>query len=146
MNTIIEALKPFLKSRMKYIPTGDGFTVNIPTESSLLIRGSKDERIGDWAENYKHDLADFGKVNNADVNVIVEKSEEMDSTAFVYVLISTKGDKSGLKEIKKMEKGRKGVYYFPISKLPDLSDYTNYSELSLYLLEKASDVIEVKDA
>ena len=52
---------------------------------------------------------------------------------------------SSVKEIKRIEKGREGVYYFPISELPDLSDYTNYSALSEFLLWKASDVIEVKE-
>lgn len=145
MKTVIEALKPFLDSRMDYIEAGDGLTVSILTEDSLIIRGSKDERIGDWVENYKADLADFGKDNNLDVNVIVEKSEELDSTAFVYVLLSKKGDKSGMKEIKRIEEGREGVYYFPISELPDLSDYTNYSALQQYLLWKCSDVFEVKE-
>ena len=145
MKTVIEALKPFLDSRMDYIEAGDGLTVSILTEDSVIIRGSKDERIGDWVENYKADLADFGKDNNVDVNVIVEKSEELDSTAFVYVLFSKKGDKSGMKEIKRIEEGREGVYYFPISELPDLSDYTNYSALQQYLLWKCSDVFEVKE-
>lgn len=145
MKTVIEALKPFLDSRMDYIEAGDGLTVSILTEDSLIIRGSKDERIGDWVENYKADLADFGKDNNLDVNVIVEKSEELDSTAFVYVLLSKKGDKSGMKEIKRIEEGRECVYYFPISELPDLSDYTNYSALQQYLLWKCSDVFEVKE-
>lgn len=145
MKTIIEAVKSFIESNMKYIEEGNGLAVSLLTDNSLLIRGSKDERIGDWVENYQEDLAVFGKTNGADVDVIVEMSEELDSTAFVYVLISKKGDKSGMKKIKEIEKGRKGVYYFPISELPDLSDYTNYSALSRYLLEKSSEVIEVKE-
>lgn len=145
MKTIIEAVKSFIESNMKYIEEGNGLTVSLLTDNSLLIRGSKDERIGDWVENYQEDLAVFGKTNGADVDVIVEMSEELDSTAFVYVLISKKGDKSGMKKINEVEKGRKGVYYFPISELPDLSDYTNYSALSRYLLEKSSEVIEVKE-
>lgn len=145
MKTIIEAVKSFIESNMKYIEEGNGLTVSLLTDNSLLIRGSKDERIGDWVENYQEDLAVFGKTNGADVDVIVEMSEELDSTAFVYVLISKKGDKSCMKKIKEIEKGRKGVYYFPISELPDLSDYTTYSALSRYLLEKSSEVIEVKE-
>lgn len=145
MKTIIEAVKSFIESNTKYIEEGNGLTVSLLTDNSLLIRGSKDERIGDWVENYQEDLAVFGKTNGANVDVIVEMSEELDSTAFVYVLISKKGDKSGMKKIKEIEKGRKGVYYFPISELPDLSDYTNYSALSRYLLEKSSEVIEVKE-
>ena len=145
MEEIIEALKPFIESNMNYIESGNGLKVSLLTDSSLLIRGSEDERIGDWVECYKKDLEEFGKTNNVDVNVIVEMSEELDSTAFVYVLIAKNGDKTGMKEIKRIEKGREGVYYFPISELPDLSDYTNYSALSEFLLWKASDVIEVKE-
>lgn len=145
MEQIIEALKPFIESNMNYIESGNGLKVSLLTDNSLLIRGSEDERIGDWVECYKKNLEEFGKTNNADVNVIVEMSEELDSTAFVYVLIAKKGDKTGMKEIKRIEKGREGVYYFPISELPDLSDYTNYSALSEFLLWKASDVLEVKE-
>lgn len=145
MKTIIEALRTFIENNLKYIEEGNGLTVSLLTDNSLAIRGSKDERIGDWVENYKEDLVAFGKANNADVDVVVEMSEEPDSTVFVYVLISKKGDKSGMKEIKRIETGREGVYYFPISELPDLSDYTNYSTLTQYLLEKCSDVIEVKE-
>ena len=144
MNTLIETLKAFLDSRMDGIDEGYGLTVSILTEGSLLIRGSKDERIGDWIENYQSDLVEFGKTSDADIDVVVEMSDELDSTAFVYVVISRKDDKSGLKKVKEIEKGRKGVYYFPISELPDLSDYTNYSALSRYLLEKCSDVLVVK--
>lgn len=145
METVIEALKSFLESRVNYIETGNGLTVGLLTDNSIIIRGSKDERIGDWVECYKADLAAFGETNNADVDVVVEMSEELDSTAFVYVIISLKGNKSGMKEVKRIEKGRQGVYYFPISELPDLDDYTNYSALSQYVLWKASDVIEVKE-
>lgn len=145
MKTVIDALKAFIESNMNYIESGNGLTVSLLTEKSLAIRGSKDERIGDWVENYKAELAEFGKTNNADVDVVVEMSDELESTAFVYVIISKNGDKSGMKEIKRIEAGREGVYYFPISELPDLSDYTNYSALTQYLLEKCSDVFEVNE-
>ena len=145
MKTIIEALKTFIDTRMNYITNGDGLTISILTNDSLVIRGSKDERIGDWVECYKTDLEDFGKTNNADVSVIVEMSEEIDSEAFVYVLIAKKGDKSGLDEIKKIEEGREGVYIFPISELPCLRNFTNHSALNDYILWNSSVVLEVKE-
>ena len=144
MEQIIEALKSFIESNMNYIKSVNGLKVSLLTDNSFLIYGNEDERIGDWVECYKKELEEFGKTNNVDVNVIVEMSEELDSDAFVYLLIAKNGDKTGMKVVKMIEEGREGVYYFPISELPDLSNYTNYSALSELLLCKASDVFVVK--
>lgn len=142
MNAIIESLKSFLPSRMEVLKKGDSLKVK-QLKSSLIIVGNPDERIGSWVEHYKADLIAFKESNNVDMTVLVEESEQLDSAAFVYVIISKPGDTTGLEELKKIEKGRKGVHYFDIGQLPDLDDFTNYSALNRILMEKCSDVLEV---
>lgn len=143
MNTLLESLKSFLTTRTETLYKGQGLSVKL-FESSLLISGKPDERIGSWAERYKNDLIAFKSENPVDITVIVEESQELDSTAFVYVLISKVGDTTALKEIKKIEKDRKGVYYFDIQDMPELEDFTNVSAISQLLQEKCESLFSIE--
>lgn len=143
MNTVIESLKSFLPARIKFFKNGEGLKVK-QLESALIIVGNPDERIGSWVEHYKSDLIAFKEENNVDMTVLVEESDQLESPAFVYVIISKPGDNTSLNELKKIEKGRKGVHYFDITKLPSLEEFTNYSALTRILNEKCSVVLDVE--
>lgn len=141
MNTIREAIDTFISNHLDFLEFTDGLKVVLLTKSSYLIQGRDDDRIGEWVKHHQPDLIDIGKKHDLDIYVIIEQHDKLDTSPFVYVLISEKGDKSGILEVQRIETGRKGVFISDIDKMPYFDDFVKKSAMSKAILASDSNVL-----
>lgn len=139
-----QIIADFLKCHMDYLEFADQLRISELSASSYIISGD-DCRLGKWVEHHQQAFIELAKHNNLDIHVLIEQMEQLDTSPGVYVIISAKGDKSGLYEVAKMEKGRDGVFISEIGCIPNFDEFIKRSALSKLMHKYASGVVEVHD-